>query len=60
VSTIQEQISDKFLTKLAGSEHIDEVKLEKLRVLLLSADKKKVKADDFVQIFSLPPGGDIK
>ena len=60
MSTIHKQISEKFLAKLGESEHVDAVKLEKLRALLLSADKRKVKADDFVQIFLLPPGGDIK
>jgi hypothetical protein len=37
---------------------VDAAKIEQLRILL--ADNKKVKADDFVKIFSQPDGGDIK
>ena len=37
---------------------MDAEKIEQLRSLL--ADGKKLKAEDFVKIFSLPAGGDLK
>lgn len=55
--TLQEQIAEKFLAKLAESK-IDAEKIDQLRTLL--ANSKKPKADDFVKIFSLPAGGDLK
>lgn len=56
--TLQQQIAEKFLAKLAESKHVDAEKIDQLRTLL--ADSKKPKADDFVKIFSLPAGGDLK
>ena len=56
--TLQQQIADKFLAKLAESGTLDAERTEQLRVLL--AGKKKVKADDLVKLFSAPVGGDIK
>ena len=56
--TLQQQIADKFLAKLAESCTLDAERTEQLRVLL--ASKKKVKADDLVKLFSAPVGGDIK
>lgn len=58
MGTLQHRIADKFLTKLAESKELDAEKIEQLRRLL--ADSKKVKADDFVRIFSTPSAGDIK
>jgi len=58
MATLQQQIAEKFLAKLAESKQVDADKIEQLRQLL--ADGKKVKADDFVKIFSLPAGGDVK
>jgi hypothetical protein len=55
--TLQQQIAEKFLAKLALSSAIDADKIEQLRSLL--ADSKKPKADDFVRIFSQPAGGDL-
>lgn len=55
--TLQEQIAEKFLAKLAELK-IDAEKIDQLRTLL--ANSKKPKADDFVKIFSLPAGGDLK
>ncbi len=37
---------------------MDAEKIDQLRNLL--ADSKKLKADEFVKIFSLPAGGDLK
>jgi hypothetical protein len=56
--TLQQQIAEKFLAKLAESKEVDASKIEQLRALL--ADSKKIKADDFIKIFSLPAGGDVK
>jgi hypothetical protein len=56
--TLHQQIADKFLAKLAASKEIDTGKIEQLRALL--ADGKKIKADEFVKIFSQLDGGDIK
>ncbi len=56
--TLQQQIAKKFLAKLVESKEVDADKIEQLRTLL--ADNKKVKAEDFIRIFSLPAGGDLK
>jgi hypothetical protein len=59
MATLQQQIVEKFLAKLAESEDVDAEKTDKLRTLL--ADSKKLKAEEFVKIFSLPAGGgDLK
>ena len=51
-------IADKFLVKLSESKDVDAEKINQLRKLL--ADHKKPKAEDFVKIFSIPAGGDLK
>ncbi len=56
--TLQQQITEKFLAKLAESKDLDAEKIDQLRGLIASS--KKLKADDFVRIFSLPAGGDLK
>jgi hypothetical protein len=56
--TLQEEIAEKFLAKLSKSKDVDAVKIDQLRILL--ANSKKPKADDFVKIFTLPAGGDLK
>jgi hypothetical protein len=58
MATLQQQIAEKFLTKLSESKDMDAEKIDQLRSLL--ADSKKLKADEFVKIFSLPAGGDLK
>jgi hypothetical protein len=58
MATLQQQIAEKFLTKLAESKTVDAEKIDQLRKLL--AESKKLKADDLVKIFSLPAGGDLK
>ena len=58
MATLQQQIAEKFLAKLAESKDVDAEKIDQLRILL--ADSKKLKADDFVRIFSLPAGGELK
>jgi len=56
--TLQQQIAEKFLAKLAESKDVDSASIEKLRSLL--ATSKKPRAEDFVQIFSLLSGGDVE
>ncbi len=58
MATPQQQIAEKFLAKLVESKDVDAEKIDQLRTLL--ANSKKPKADDFVKIFSLPAGGDLK
>jgi predicted transcriptional regulator len=58
MATLQHQIAEKFLAKLAESKKVDADKIDQLRALL--ADSKKLKAEEFVKVFSLPAGGDLK
>jgi hypothetical protein len=58
MATLQQKIAEKFLAKLADSKDMDAAKIDRLRSLL--ADGKKAKAEDFVHIFSLPVGSDLK
>lgn len=56
--TLQQQVAEKFLTKLAAAGALEADRVEQLRALL--AGSKKVKVDDLVKLFSTPAGGDIK
>lgn len=58
MATLHQQIAEKFLAKLVGSKEIDAGQIERLRVLL--ADSKKLKAEEFVTIFTQSEGDDIK
>lgn len=58
MATLQQQIAEKFLAKLAESKDVDAEKIGQLRTLL--ANSKKPKADELAKIFSLPAGGDLK
>jgi hypothetical protein len=58
MATLQQQIAEKFLDRLAESKEISAEKTEKLRLAL--ATDKKLKADDYVKIFSEPDHGDIQ
>jgi hypothetical protein len=58
MATLQQQIAEKFLAKLAESKDVDAEKCDQLRSLL--ADSKRLKADELVKIFLLPAGGDLK
>ena len=57
MAKIQKEIADAFLKGLEGSTHVTAEMTQQLRALL--AGGKKVKADDLVEIFSPPPGGEI-
>jgi hypothetical protein len=58
MATLQHQIAEKFLAKLAESKNLDTDKIDQLRILL--AGGKKLKAEDLVKIFAQPAGGDLK
>ena len=58
MSTLERQIAEKFLAKLAESSEVDAQKIQQLRTILLG--EKKLKADDFVRVFAQPAGGDVK
>ena len=58
MATLQQQIAEKFLAKLAESKDVEAERIDQLRILL--ADSKKLKADDLVKVFSQPAGGDLK
>jgi hypothetical protein len=58
MATLQQTIADKFLAKLSEGKATDAEKIEQLRTLL--AGSKKPKAEDFVKIFTMPAGGDVK
>ena len=58
VPTIQQQVAEKFLAKLAESGTLEPERIEQFRVLLSSG--KKVKAEELVKLFLAPAGGDIK
>jgi hypothetical protein len=58
MATLQQQIAEKFLAKLAESKDVEAQIIDQLRILL--ADSKKLKADDLVKVFSQPASGDLK
>jgi hypothetical protein len=58
MSTLQKQIAEKFLAKLAESKSLHAETIHELRTLL--AASKKPKAEEITKIFQHPGGGDIK
>jgi hypothetical protein len=58
VATIQQTIVSKFLEQLAKSEHFDPKRIDRLRKLL--SDDKPVKAEQLVDLFTQPQGGDLE
>jgi hypothetical protein len=58
MATLQQQIAEKYLAKLAESKDLNAEKIDQIRILL--ATGKKPKTDEFVKIFTLPAGGDLK
>jgi hypothetical protein len=55
--TIHQKIVEEYLAELAKSEDVSAEQVSHLRALL--ARDKKPKADDLVEIFTLPAGGDL-
>ena len=58
MTTLYQQIGEKFLAELGKSPDVSPEKLEALRPLF--ADSKKVKADDLVKIFSSDREDEVK
>lgn len=58
MTTLHQTIAEKFLLKLAESDDVDAEKIEQLRKLF--EDNKRVKAEDFVKIFTATPDEDVK
>ena len=58
MATLQQQIAEKFLAKLAECKDVDAQQVDQLRSLLGNSEKPKV--DDLVKIFSLPARSDLK
>ncbi|AHB47694.1 hypothetical protein W911_03555 [Hyphomicrobium nitrativorans NL23] len=58
MSSLQENIAAKFLESLAAIKEVDERNVERLRELLASGGK--LKAEDFVKIFTTPADGEVK
>lgn len=58
MSTLQKQIAEKFLAKIAESKDLQSETIAQLRTLLAAG--KKPKADEIVKVFQHPGGGDIK
>lgn len=55
---LQHDIAQTFLEKLKESPDVTPEMVDALRELLSA--EKKLKADDFVKVFSPPAGGDVK
>ena len=56
--TLQDNIAEKFLKALGESKQIEPHAIEQLRTLLAAGGK--LKADDFVKIFTAPADGEVK
>jgi hypothetical protein len=56
--TLQKEIAEKFLKKLAASKDVHNETVDQLRTLLAAG--KKPKAEEIVRVFQHPGGGDIK
>jgi hypothetical protein len=56
--TLQQQIIATFLAALAETNGVTADKIEMLRIRM--TDPKRLKADDFVNIFTLSDSGDVK
>lgn len=57
MASLQAAVIAKFIETLEADETFDSAKIEKLKNRLL--DEKKTKADELVDIFSLPDGGEV-
>ena len=58
MAKLQDEIADTFLEKLKESPDVTPEMVAALRELLSA--KNKLKADDLVNVFSPPAGGDVK
>jgi hypothetical protein len=58
MASLQQHIADKFLAALAQRKDIDADVVVELRQLLSWG--KKSKPDEFIRVFTAPPGGEVK
>lgn len=58
MASLQQQIADKLLAALAERRDIDADIVAELRQLLSRG--KKPKPDEFLRVFTAPPGGEVK
>jgi hypothetical protein len=56
--TLQQLITEKFVSRLKVGKGLEEHALKQLSDLFCAG--KKIKADDLVKIFTSPPGGEVK
>lgn len=56
--TLQQQIANKFIERLAEAKTLEEAALKQLRTLL--AGGKKLKPDDLTKLFTSPADGELK
>ena len=57
MASLQAAVVAKFIETLEADETFDSAKTEKLKACFL--DEKKTKAEELVDIFSLPDGGEV-
>lgn len=57
MASLQAAVVTKYIEILEADETFDSAKIDKLKDCIL--DEKKTKADDLVDIFSLPDGGEV-
>lgn len=58
MATVQQQVTEAFLTKLAQTKEFDSSMVEHLRTILCSG--KKPKPDDFIKALSATNGSELK
>ena len=58
MAKLQDEVAEAFLEKLQDAPDLTQEMIDGLRQLL--SDKKKLKADDLVKVFSPQAGGDVK
>ncbi len=58
MASLQQAVSNKFLTTLADDETFDQAKIDRIEALI--NEGKKIKPEDLAAIFNLPEGGEIE
>ncbi len=58
MTKLQDEIARRFLEKLNGSSAVAPEMIEKLRVQM--SEKKRLKPENLVKVFSMPTGLDVK
>jgi len=55
MATLQKQIAGKFFEKLAHNKDVDAAQLDEMKTLF--SGNKKIKVEDLLRVFTLPPRG---